>query len=132
MSLVPCPYPLYAVPAMTKPRSSRVSGVPTRRQFIGASAAAIAAAAGRRITATRRPAPAGRSKADQGARRGPRFAYLGTFTSGMRNARGEGLSAYRIDPESGRWVRVQLLNREVNPSYLAVDPKRQVLYAVHS
>jgi 6-phosphogluconolactonase (cycloisomerase 2 family) len=42
------------------------------------------------------------------------------------------LSAYRIDPESGRWARVQLLNREVNPSYLAVDPRRPVLYSVHS
>ena len=84
------------------------------------------------MAASARPAVAAGSGDDQGARRSPRFAYLGTFTSEMRNARGEGLSAYHIDPESRRWARVQLLNREVNPSYLAVDPKRPVLYAVHS
>jgi len=84
------------------------------------------------MAASTRPAVVAGSGADQGARRGPRFAYLGTFTSEVRNARGEGLSAYHIDPESRRWARVQLLNREVNPSYLAVDPKRPVLYAVHS
>jgi len=99
---------------------------------MGVSAAAIAAAAGERIAASMWPEDAGRARAGQGARRTPRFAYLGTFTSEARNARGEGLSTYRIDPESGRWARVQLLNREVNPSYLAVDPKRPVLYAVHA
>ena len=117
---------------MTKPRPSRVSTTPTRRQFMGVSAAAIAAAAGERIAGAKRAPGAARSKAGQTASRGARFAYLGTFTSEMRNARGEGLSAYRIDPESGRWARVQLLGREVNPSYLAVDPRRPVLYSVHS
>jgi len=99
---------------------------------MGMSAAAIAAAAGERIVASGRLAGAGRARADRRASRTPRFAYLGTFTSEKRNARGEGLSAYRIDPESGRWARVQLLGREVNPSYLTVDPKRPVLYAVHA
>ena len=103
---------------MTKPRSSRVLEAPTRRQFIGVSVAAIAAAA--------------RHGAVQAASRAPGFAYVGTFTSETRNARGEGLSAYRIDPESGRWARVQLLNREVNPSYLAIDRGAPVLYAVHA
>ena len=116
---------------MTKPRSSRVSKAPTRRQFMGVSAAAIVAAAGERITASKRPTAASRAKAGQGARRGPRFAYVGSSTSELPNKRGEGLSAYRIDPASGRWARVQLLDREVNPSYLALDPRRPVLYAVH-
>jgi 6-phosphogluconolactonase (cycloisomerase 2 family) len=101
---------------MTRPRPPRAGAPFTRREFLGTAAAAVVAAAGSGQTAS-------------GA---PRFAYLGTFTSEARKARGEGLSAYRIDPESGRWLRVQLLNREVNPSYLAVDPKRPVLYAVHS
>jgi 6-phosphogluconolactonase (cycloisomerase 2 family) len=117
---------------MTRPRSPRAAAPPTRRQFIGASAAAMAAAAGERLAAARRQAPAARARAVHGPAGGPRFAYVGSFTSEMRNARGEGLSAYRIDPESGRWARVQLLGREVNPSYLAVDPARPVLYAVHA
>jgi 6-phosphogluconolactonase (cycloisomerase 2 family) len=99
---------------------------------MGVSAAAIAAAAGKRLTAARRAPAAAGVGAAQGAARGTRFAYVGSFTSEVRNARGEGISAYRIDPASGRWARVQLLNREVNPSYLAVDPKRPVLYSVHS
>ena len=101
---------------MTRPRTARTGAPFTRREFLGTAAAAVVAAAGTGQTAS-------------GA---PRFAYLGTFTSEARKARGEGLSAYRIDPESGRWLRVHLLNREVNPSYLAVDPKRPLLYAVHS
>ena len=102
------------------------------RQFMGLSAAAIAAAAGGRLTA------AWRSPADmlggggQDAPESPRFALVGTFNSAKRKARGEGLLAYHIDPVSGRWARVQVLGHEVNPSYLAIDPKRPVLYAVHS
>ena len=107
---------------MTKPRSSRVFKAPTRRQFMGVSAVAIAAAAGARLAA---------SQARTGQLQ-PQFAYVGSFTSEVRRARGEGISVYRIDSDSGRWGRVQALNREVNPSYLAVDPKRRVLYAVHS
>jgi len=99
---------------------------------MGVSAAAIAGAAGKRLAAARRAPVAGGTRAAQAAAREPRFVYVGSYTSEGRKARGEGLSAYRIDPASGRWARVHLLNREVNPSYLAVDPKRPVLYAVHS
>jgi 6-phosphogluconolactonase (cycloisomerase 2 family) len=87
---------------------------------MGVSAAAIAAAAGARLAASQTQA------------RQPQFAYVGSFTSAARKARGEGISVYRIDSDSGRWGRVQALNREVNPGYLAIDPKRPVLYAVHS
>jgi 6-phosphogluconolactonase len=122
---------LYAVPDMAKPRSMRATRTPTRRQFMGVSAAAIAAAAGEPITAAKRPQDVGQAGADQDARPSPRFAYVGSLTSELRHARGEGLSAYHLDPASGRWARVQVLGREVNPSYLAADPKRPVLYAVH-
>ena len=87
---------------------------------MGLSAAAITAAAGARLTASQTRA------------RQPQFAYVGSFTSEVRKARGEGISVYRIDSGSGRWGRVQALSREVNPGYLAIDPKRPVLYAVHS
>jgi 6-phosphogluconolactonase (cycloisomerase 2 family) len=98
---------------------------------MGVSAAAIAAAAGDRLAGAKRALAATRSGMVQPARRGPRFAYVGSSTSELPNRRGEGLSAYRIDPESGRWARVQLLDKEVNPSYLAVDRTGSVLYAVH-
>jgi 6-phosphogluconolactonase (cycloisomerase 2 family) len=117
---------------MTKPPSSRVSKAPSRRVFMSVSAAAIAAAAGERLAGAGRAASAARAGAAQAAGSRPRFVYVGSYTSEGRKARGEGISAYRIDPESGRWARVQALNREVNPSYLAVDPGRPVLYAVHS
>ena len=101
---------------MTGPRSPLIGASVTRREFLGTAAAAVVAAAG----------------TGQAAGSAPRFAYVGSFTSEARKARGEGISVYRIDPESGRWARVQALNREVNPGYLAVDPKRPVLYAVHA
>jgi 6-phosphogluconolactonase (cycloisomerase 2 family) len=95
------------------------------------AAAAMAAAAGERVLAGRRGNPDA-GPGVQAAGQQPRFAYVGSFTSEARKARGEGISAYRIDPATGRWARVQALTREVNPGYLAVDPRRNVLYAVHS
>jgi 6-phosphogluconolactonase (cycloisomerase 2 family) len=61
----------------------------------------------------------------------PRFAYVGSFRTNTRGAHGEGLSVYGIDPASGLWTRVQLLAEEINPGYLALDPRRPVLYSVH-
>jgi 6-phosphogluconolactonase (cycloisomerase 2 family) len=103
----------------------------TRRQFMHRAAAAMVAAAGGRVLA-RTHGTAGAAPGVQEGQPQPRFAYVGSFTSEARKARGEGISAYRIDPATGRWARVQALNREVNPGYLAVDPRRPVLYAVHS
>jgi 6-phosphogluconolactonase len=60
-----------------------------------------------------------------------RVAYVGSFTSKSRNARGEGLSVYRTDSVSGQWTRIQVLSDEVNPSFLALDARRRFLYAVH-
>ena len=99
---------------------------------MGMSAAAIAAAAGGRLAGASRATGASQAGTEQATSRAPRFAYVGSFTSEARKARGDGISAYRIDPESRRWARVQALNKEVNPGYLAVDPKRPVLYAVHA
>lgn len=98
---------------------------------MGASVAAIAAAAGQRLGATKRGPAALPGRATQGAERASRFAYVGSFATSTRGAHGEGLSVYRIDAASGRWTRVQLLANEVNPGYLALDPRRPVLYSVH-
>jgi 6-phosphogluconolactonase (cycloisomerase 2 family) len=99
---------------------------------MGFSAAAIAASGGGRLAGVRRAPEGARRGSSQAADAGPRFAYVGSYTSEVRNARGDGISAYRIDPATRRWARVQALAREVNPGYLAIDPKRPVLYSVHS
>ena len=85
----------------------------SRRQFLSLAAAAATSA---------RPALAFAS----------RIAYVGAFTSKARNARGEGLSVFRVDPTTGAWTRIQLLRDELNPSFLAFDARRRFLYAVHA
>jgi 6-phosphogluconolactonase len=118
---------------MTKPGIERKPEAPTRRQFIGASAAVVAVAAATPSGAAS-PGP-GTGRAPGAARGGaetpPRFACVGSFATSTRGAHGEGLSVYSIDAASGRWVRVQLLANEVNPGYLALHPSRPVLYSVH-
>lgn len=59
------------------------------------------------------------------------YAYVGSRTTRERNARGEGISVYRVDPAVGALERVQVLGDLVNPSYLALSRDRQRLYCVH-
>jgi 6-phosphogluconolactonase len=59
------------------------------------------------------------------------FAYVGCRTTKERNARGEGINVYRVDPATGAWTHVQLLKDLVNPSFLAFDAKQRFLYSVH-
>lgn len=61
----------------------------------------------------------------------PGFAYVGCYTSKERDARGEGITVYRVDPGSGNWTRVQLVKNLVNPSWLALDRRQRFLYAAH-
>lgn len=63
------------------------------------------------------------------ARRG--YAYVGCRTTKERNARGEGIGVYEIDSSSGEWRQVQLFRELVNPSFLAIDRRKQFLYTVH-
>jgi 6-phosphogluconolactonase (cycloisomerase 2 family) len=60
-----------------------------------------------------------------------RFAYVGCRTSRERHAQGKGISVYSIDPASGAWTLVQLVDGLFNPSYLAFDRTRRYLYTVH-
>ncbi|MBU8881334.1 lactonase family protein [Bacillus sp. FJAT-29790] len=60
-----------------------------------------------------------------------KFAYVGCRTTKERNARGEGINVFRINPESGVWTHVQLLKDIVNPSFLTFDRNRSFLYTVH-
>jgi 6-phosphogluconolactonase len=98
---------------------------------MGASAAALAVAAGGRLAAAKPEQAAAGAGAARNPSRTARFAYVGSFATSTRGAHGEGLSVYSIDAASGRWTRVQLLSGEVNPGYLALDPRRPVLYSVH-
>ena len=58
------------------------------------------------------------------------FAYVGCRTTRERNARGDGITVYRIDA-NGAWERTQLVDKLLNPSYLAFDRTKRVLYTVH-
>ncbi len=59
------------------------------------------------------------------------FVYVGSRTTKERNARGEGISVYRMDPASGDWTPIQLVKDLVNPSFLALDREQRFLYTVH-
>ena len=60
-----------------------------------------------------------------------RFAYTGCRTTRERGARGKGINVYRVDPATGAWTHVQLVEGVVNPSFLAFDREQRFLYAVH-
>jgi 6-phosphogluconolactonase len=59
------------------------------------------------------------------------YAYVGSRTTRERNARGEGISVFRVDAESGALDRVQVVGELVNPSYLALSGDGRHLYCVH-
>ena len=59
------------------------------------------------------------------------LAYVGSYTTEQRQGRGTGIEVYRIDPRSGEWTLEQTVPDLVNPSFLALDRRRRVLYAAH-
>src|SRR6266849_6114533 len=59
------------------------------------------------------------------------YAYVGSFTTAQRKARGDGIHVYRTDPATGAWTHVQHLGDLVNPSYLALSRDQRFLYSVH-
>ena len=59
------------------------------------------------------------------------FAYVGSFTTAKRKARGDGIHVYRVDSETGAWTHVQHVGDLINPSYLALSPDQRFLYSVH-
>jgi len=58
------------------------------------------------------------------------FAYVGCRTTRERNARGKGISVFRID-ETGQWQLVAVEETRPNPSFLTVEATGRFLYAVH-
>lgn len=59
------------------------------------------------------------------------FAYVGSYTSTQRSGRGAGITVHEMDPASGAWMPVQTVSDLINPSFLALDGRRRVLYAAH-
>jgi 6-phosphogluconolactonase (cycloisomerase 2 family) len=101
-----------------------------RRKVLQAMLAAggLGVASGVAIAAGMSPARASQSHNSKGV---PMFAYVGSRTTRERNARGEGISVFRIDQDNGRLELVQLVRDLVNPSFLALDKTGAHLYAVH-
>jgi 6-phosphogluconolactonase len=79
----------------------------TRREFLGAAAAALVAP-----RALKAPAAVG-------------YAYVGTYTPN-----GGGIYLYEIDLPTGQLTRQRLFDDIHNPSWLAVNPAQTRLYAV--
>ena len=59
------------------------------------------------------------------------FAYIGSFTTARRKARGKGISVYRIDASSGAWSLIEVFETIANPGYVALDSQQRFLYASH-
>ncbi len=55
------------------------------------------------------------------------LVYIGTYTG----EKSQGIYAYRFDADSGQLTSLGLAAEAVNPSFLAVDPTHQFLYAVN-
>jgi 6-phosphogluconolactonase (cycloisomerase 2 family) len=58
------------------------------------------------------------------------YAYVGSFTTVKRKARGDGIHVYRVDG-GGAWTHLQHLGELTNPSFLALSPNQRFLYSVH-
>jgi 6-phosphogluconolactonase len=59
------------------------------------------------------------------------FIYVGCRTTRERNARGNGINVYSVDPQTGCLTHVQLVDGLVNPSFLAISKQQDFLYCVH-
>jgi 6-phosphogluconolactonase len=59
------------------------------------------------------------------------FAYVGSFTTAQRQARGNGIHVYRVDGATGTWAHLQHVADLTNPSFLALSHDQRFLYSVH-
>jgi 6-phosphogluconolactonase len=61
----------------------------------------------------------------------PIYAYVGSYTTAERAARGDGIHVYRMNSATGAWTHVQHVGSLVNPSYLILSKDQRFLYSVH-
>jgi 6-phosphogluconolactonase len=59
------------------------------------------------------------------------YAYVGSFTTAKRKARGDGIHVYRTNPATGAWSHLQHIGDLTNPSFLVLSPNQRFLYSVH-
>lgn len=59
------------------------------------------------------------------------YAYVGCRTTRERNARGDGISVFKVDTATGDLELIQLVKDLVNPSFFALSRDGQTLYTVH-
>ncbi len=59
------------------------------------------------------------------------FAFVGSRTTRERNARGDGITVFHVNPDSGALTLVQVLGDLANPSYLTLNASGTRLYTVH-
>jgi len=59
------------------------------------------------------------------------YAYVGSRTTQQRNARGEGISIFRVHPAQGALELVDIARGLTNPSFLALSRDGRFLYTVH-
>ncbi|WP_205300258.1 lactonase family protein [Pantoea sp. Tr-811] len=71
------------------------------------------------------------SNASANGRTTPMYAYVGSRTTRERNARGDGITVYRVDQQAGTLAQVQVVGDLVNPSFLALNRAGDRLYTVH-
>jgi 6-phosphogluconolactonase len=100
--------------------SSEANG---RRSFLLGAAGGVASLAIGDLISPVKPAFAEEAGA-------PLLAYVGCFTTGGREAKGKGISFYRVDPD-GAWTLLQTLETVPNPQFIAFDRQQRFLYSVH-
>ncbi|CAG9201717.1 6-phosphogluconolactonase [Paraburkholderia tropica] len=112
-------------------RDASAARLNTKRRRLVQAGAALGAMA----LAGSAPRPAFSAETASGPRvlkgMNPMFAYVGSRTTRERNARGDGISVYQVDAQTGALTLVQLVKDLVNPSFLALSHDGERLYTVH-
>lgn len=115
---------------------------PTRRTIVlGAAAAAV----GSSSLATVAPGAAAREVRSAARTGRPLIAYVGSRTTRQRNARGVGITVWRVPADGKPWELLQTVAADdndpatptpegavaINPSFLTLSADERFLYAVH-
>src|SRR3954466_6754991 len=101
----------------------QVTEVSARRRRRAVAAALIQVGIGRRtVLATAAAGAVGFPTLPARGAVSETHVYAGSFTSAERKARGEGISAYRMDVDRGVWTHIQTVGGLFNPSYLTFNP----------
>jgi 6-phosphogluconolactonase len=111
-----------------------------RSLLVGTGAAVVTTAVGASpVSAAVRGGPSQQGGGD------PMYAYVGSRTTEERNARGVGITVWRVDPREADWQLLQTVTADdgndstppapgeipVNPSFLTLSADHRFLYSVH-